>query len=59
VEDLPRFAGHLASLLQDRGRASTMGAAARARATALFDRRRVVEQYEGLYRRLTDGGGGS
>jgi len=52
VEDLAGLAGHLASLLEDRSRASAMGAAARERASALFDRRRVVEQYEGLYRRL-------
>ena len=55
VEDLAGFAGHLASLLEDRGRSSAMGAAARERAMALFDRRRVVEQYESLYRRLIGG----
>ena len=37
---------------EDRGRSSAMGAAARERATALFDRRHVVGQYESLYRRL-------
>jgi N-acetyl-alpha-D-glucosaminyl L-malate synthase BshA len=56
VEDLAGFAGHLATLLEDRDRSSTMGAAARKRAAALFDRRQVVEQYEGLYRRLAGGG---
>ena len=56
VEDLAGFAGHLATLLEDRDRSSTMGAAARERAAALFDRRQVVEQYEGLYRRLAGGG---
>ena len=56
VEDLAGFAGHLATLLEDRNRSRTMGAAARERAAALFDRRQVVEQYEGLYRRLAGGG---
>ena len=55
VDDLEGFARHLVSTLADRERSAAMGAAARERATLLFDRRQVVEQYEGLYRRLLQG----
>ena len=52
VEDLDAYADHLAAVLEDRERATAMGAAARARAREHFDRRVVVARYEGLYRRL-------
>lgn len=55
VEDLEGFAGHLASVLEDRERSAAMGAAARERAMGMFDRRRVVRLYEQLYRRLING----
>ena len=56
VEDLEGFANHLVSVMEDRERSAAMGAAARERAMGLFDRRRVVGQYEGLYQRLIEGG---
>ncbi len=55
VEDLQGFADHLVSVLEDRERSGTMGAAARERAMCMFDRRRVVGQYEALYQRLIEG----
>ncbi len=55
--DRAAFAGEMARLLGDRQEAAQLGAAARERAVARFDRRTVVEQYVSLYRELVGGAG--
>lgn len=51
-DDLEGFARGLRELTRDRDRARRMGAAARERAVTRFERHKVVEQYERLYREL-------
>ena len=51
--DREAYVAALRSLLFDRSLAQTLGESARRRAEELFDRRRVVALYEGLYARLT------
>jgi N-acetyl-alpha-D-glucosaminyl L-malate synthase BshA len=51
TDDLDAFALHLASLLFDRERARSMGAAAREAAVARFRRETIVARYVDLYRR--------
>lgn len=52
IDDIERFAEHLAQLLHDRTRALAMGEAARRSAVERFDRAKVVSAYEALYRRV-------
>lgn len=56
-EDRAAYADAMARLLGDRPAAAQLGAAARDRAVARFDRRSVVEEYESLYRELVGGAG--
>ncbi len=56
-EDRAAYADEMARLLGDRPAAAQLGAAARDRAVARFDRRSVVEEYESLYRELVGGAG--
>ena len=56
-EDRNAYANEMARLLGDRPAAAQLGAAARDRAVARFDRRNVVEEYESLYRELVGGVG--
>lgn len=51
-EDRAAYASEMARLLGDRQGAARLGVAARDRAVARFDRRKVVEEYESLYREL-------
>lgn len=57
-DDRPGFARELAALLGDRERSGLLGRAARERAMTRFDRRKVVEEYETLYRGLITPGNG-
>ncbi len=50
--DREAYVSALRSLLFDRPRAQTLGAAARQRAESHFDRTRIVSLYEGLYSSL-------
>lgn len=52
LDDQPGFAGHLATMLFDRDRAHSMGAAAREIALQRFRRESVVQGYVDLYRRV-------
>ena len=52
AEDLDAFAGNLRGLLEDRGRARSLGLAGRRRAEEHFARDTIALRYEGLYRRL-------
>jgi N-acetyl-alpha-D-glucosaminyl L-malate synthase BshA len=52
AQDLEGFAERLRRLIVDRPLARRLGAAARVRAVERFERHRVVEQYESLYREL-------
>ena len=56
-EDRGAYASEMARLLGDRQGAARLGAAARDRAVARFDRRKVVEEYESLYRGLVGDAG--
>lgn len=55
VDDLDGYAAHVRQLLFDRDRARALGRAARDCAVERFAREKVIERYEGLYRRLLDG----
>lgn len=56
-EDRAAYASEMARLLGDRQGAARLGVAARDRAVARFDRRKVVEEYESLYRGLVGDAG--
>ena len=56
-EDRGAYASEMARLLGDRQGAARLGVAARDRAVARFDRRKVVEEYESLYRGLVGDAG--
>ena len=57
VDDLERFAAHLAELLFDPARCRSMGAVARRQAVERFAREKIVREYEQLYRRVLALGG--
>ena len=54
VNDREAYSLHLAALLGDRDRATSMGLAARERAEIRFDRHHVVRSYEDLYAGLVE-----
>ena len=51
--DVPNLRAALADLAADPAKREALGAAGRARCRTLFDHNRMVEEIEGLYRRLT------
>ena len=57
VGDIDAMAGDCLAILADRTGARKFGLAARARASALFDYRSIVPQYEKIYERVLGAGG--